>query len=144
MKKVGFVVLILVWVLALALIMMHLHSAGLPTGMVVTSVNSCFDSDGGRVIDTHGFVSGDYYVQTQTKYTEEDYCENEYTLVEFYCTGDRIDMRKQRLSYICKNGCLNGRCIDETQNSLAISDDTDIEKPYKFSLFMRMKQWFAE
>lgn len=99
------------------------------TGFVVTSLNSCTDSDGGKIYNVSGFVWGDYYLSTKINYSESDYCINDKKLVEYYCFGDYLNAIKKSIVYKCQNSCEEGRCI---------GNDTE-EVPQSF--WIRLKHW---
>jgi len=101
------------------------------SGFVVTSINTCYDTDLGKEYGKKGLVSGEYYLFLKEEYREEDYCKGD-ILVEYYCVQDGIHTHKEKAEYICSNGCLDGFCIGEV-----------VELPRKKSLFFKLKEFFS-
>ncbi|MFH1290543.1 MAG: hypothetical protein ABIH92_03985 [Nanoarchaeota archaeon] len=85
------------------------------TGMTVTSINTCYDTDQGKEFGKKGEVWGDYYLYGKEEYHEEDYCVNDKKLVEYYCVGSELEFNRMResMTYRCQDGCENGECVGE-------------------------------
>ncbi len=81
------------------------------TGLVVTSINSCMDSDGGKDYLSKGKVEGVYYLLLKEEFSEQDYCENEKVLVEYYCVQEDMHAYRESMKYECELGCQDGRCV---------------------------------
>jgi len=79
------------------------------TGLVVTSINTCTDTDA-KDSSSKGEVNGIYYMFTKENYTLEDYCVDETTLVEYYCVQDGMHSYEESMKYKCELGCLDGAC----------------------------------
>lgn len=82
------------------------------SGMVVTSINTCYDSDGGKNYNAKGTVQGVYYLFMKEEYTEEDYCEGN-NLIEHYCVDEGMHSYMKKEEYVCDIGCRDGICIEE-------------------------------
>jgi len=77
----------------------------------LTAEFSCEDSDGGINTYVRGAVSGNIgsgYPNEIQKY--EDYCSDNYMLIERYCTEDYTDFTE---SFHCPNGCVDGACVGD-------------------------------
>jgi len=87
------------------------------TGKVVTSFNRCADSDGGSVFGVKGVVWGEYYGLEKDIFYSEDVCISDDVLVEYYCTGNPIDLdsRRESVNYKCSEKCEDGACIGEAE-----------------------------
>lgn len=109
MKKI----VVVVAILALAIFFLVFVKLKI-TGFVVTSINSCYDGDGGKVYDEAGFVQGEYYLFTREDFYEEDYCKGE-VLVEHYCVKDSMHSYRESVQYRCSSGCADGRCLEEIE-----------------------------
>lgn len=107
------------------------------TGLVVTSINTCSDTDNGKDYGVKGKVFGAYYLFTKQDFLEEDYCKDEGTLVEYYCVaeGNGLHSYKQEIKYKCKSGCEDGICLGEEQASEVN------EIPKKFSFLNKIKNY---
>ncbi len=79
------------------------------TGLVVTSVNTCTDTDA-KDSSSKGEVHGVYYLFTKENYTLEDYCVDDTTLVEYYCVQEGMHSYKESENFKCELGCLDGAC----------------------------------
>mgnify|MGYP001571761394 CR=1 FL=1 len=99
------------------------------TGNVITSLNSCSDSDQGRDYASPGFVWGDFYAPQKFHYEKKDYCINEKYLVEYFCEGDFLDQRAKEEVYPCSERCEEGRCSGE-----------DKEVPRSLSFWERLRR----
>lgn len=82
------------------------------SGMVVTSINTCMDTDGGKSYGVKGTVQGVYYLIIKEEYTEEDYCEGN-NLIEHYCVQEDMHSYREKQEYVCEVGCSEGKCIEE-------------------------------
>jgi|GEM_PF-2170657 len=82
------------------------------SGMVVTSINTCSDSDGGKDYNAKGTVQGVYYLFIREDYTEEDYC-NGNNLVEYYCVEEGMHSYREKEEHVCDIGCEDGKCLEE-------------------------------
>lgn len=80
------------------------------TGMVVTSISVCSDTDAGRNYAVKGDVYGFYYLFNEENFHEEDRCEGD-VLIEYYCVEDGIHSYRESAEYICPGGCEEGRCM---------------------------------
>ncbi|MDZ4228604.1 MAG: hypothetical protein U1E54_05160, partial [Candidatus Levybacteria bacterium] len=73
-----------------------------------STLNTCFDTDGGYALTIFGEVSG--YLN-QSYYSYSDYCTSNTTIVEYYCSGGY----SYSWGSSCANGmtsiCSNGACI---------------------------------
>lgn len=79
------------------------------TGLVVTSLNTCMDTDG-KDFSSKGEVYGVYYLFTKENYTLQDYCADDIALIEYYCVQDGIHSYRESIKYNCELGCLDGAC----------------------------------
>jgi len=82
------------------------------SGMVVTSINTCMDSDGGKNYNIKGTVNGVYYLFVKDEYTEEDYCKGD-NLIEYYCVEEGMHAYREKEEYVCEVSCREGRCVEE-------------------------------
>ncbi len=129
--KNGLIIFILWIFLTIGLLMMFSSFFLKLTGLVVTSLNTCSDSDGGRNYGVKGHVEGIYYLFREEKFYEEDRCKDNETLIEYYCVQDEMHSYKEKIEYKCRKGCEDGRCLETT-----------IEIPEKISLLNRIKLFF--
>ncbi|MBD3253198.1 hypothetical protein GF386_05675 [Candidatus Pacearchaeota archaeon] len=85
------------------------------TGMTVTAVNTCYDSDFGKDYWSVGEVRGEYYLFMRDVYAEEDSCKNNKILIEYYCVDDSSGFHsyRDREKFRCPEGCKDGRCLGE-------------------------------
>jgi len=83
------------------------------TGKVVTSINTCTDTDIGQDFFIKGQVSGIEYPYNKQSFVEEDKCLNAAVLLEKYCVTDGISSYRSSIKYICDQGCYEGRCLGE-------------------------------
>src|SRR4030042_578400 len=67
------------------------------TGLVVTSINTCTDTDA-KDSSSKGQVNGIYYMFTKENYTLGDYCVDDTTLVEYYCVQDGMHFYKKSMN----------------------------------------------
>jgi len=102
MKK-GVIVIVFVAIFVAAILFARF------TGLVVTSVNTCTDTDA-KDSSSKGEVYGVYYMFTKENYTFEDYCVDGKTLVEYYCVQDGMHSYKESMKYNCELGCFEGAC----------------------------------
>lgn len=126
MKK-SLVILVIVLIAAFSFLFVKIKLAG----FVVTSINTCVDSDNGRNYGEKGFVQGEYHLFTKEKFYEEDGCQNDKILVEYYCVKDGLHSYKQEIKYRCKDRCEDGRCFGE------------MEVPEKKSFLGKIKEFFG-
>jgi uncharacterized protein YceK len=76
------------------------------TGAIITSSGdltvNCYDSDGGKILDVKGTVSG---TSDGGSFEETDTCVGDF-LVEYYCeNGDKTNDNIR-----CDNTCIDGAC----------------------------------
>jgi hypothetical protein len=104
------------------------------TGMVVTSINTCQDTDNGKDYYTKGEVFGEYSFLTKEYYNKEDKCKNDRILIEYYCFGDDDGLHSYRedIEYECPEGCEEGRCLGQEK-----------EIPQEDSLLEKIKNFFT-
>jgi hypothetical protein len=105
------------------------------TGLFVTSINTCQDTDNGKDYYTKGEVFGEYSFLTKENYNKEDKCKNEKVLVEYYCFRDDNGLHSYResIEYECENRCEKGRCLGEA-----------VEKPKTPSFLDSIKSFFSK
>lgn len=101
------------------------------TGLVVTSINTCMDSDNGKSYDVKGSVEGVYYLFTKEEYFEEDYCKDEQTLIEYYCINEDTHSYREKEEYVCEIGCENGECIGRGLRELPQPTESNYPSPLK-------------
>ena len=83
------------------------------TGKIITSVNSCQDTDNGKVFSYKGEVFGIYYAFEKQDFRYEDKCLNEKKVMEYYCVKDGISSLQESIEYECKDKCEYGKCLNE-------------------------------
>lgn len=92
----------------------------------------CEDSDGG----INYFEKGTLNTSVSNGTIFEDYCLNEFSLIERYC--DSVDENKFTIEYGCEFGCEEGVCLDSPKNPIAeinsCEDLVKLIKENKFSL----------
>jgi hypothetical protein len=134
MKKSS-IVFILIGLFIIAIIFARLN------GLVVTSINSCMDTDGGKNYTAQGRVEGVYYLFLKEDFSEQDYCENDSkTLVEYYCSLEGMHSYKGSVKYECKLGCRDGKCIE---GIAGIEERPVIQSPGLFSrIVAKIKGFF--
>ena len=104
------------------------------TGLVVTSINTCTDTDIGKDYNTPGEVFGTYYLFNGENFHEKDVCEDEFSLREYYCVSDEgIHHYKEEIVYRCSQGCLNGACLGEE----------GVEMPQETSMLKRITYFLS-
>ncbi len=81
-----------------------------------TNLTFCTDSDGG----INPFVFG---VIDSSSWNTSDFCYSSILLNEFYCQADN-SVEFEMIP--CENGCLNGTCIEESNNSFCTDTDGGI------------------
>ncbi len=101
------------------------------TGFAVTSINTCSDTDGGKVYNVTGMVWGEYYLTTKITFSSQDECLNEKYLIEYFCQGEPGDTREKSELVACPQGCSEGRCT------------TNTEQPHTLSFFEKVKVLFG-
>jgi hypothetical protein len=77
---------------------------------------SCSDSDEGFSVNEQGVTSGVY---KDSKYSNQDYCLGDSSLMEYYCGGNI----EYNWSFSCQHGCVNGACAIQNPNSCYDSDN---------------------
>jgi hypothetical protein len=121
------------------------------SGLVVTSINTCTDSDSGKNYAVKGNVQGVYYLLIKEEYSEEDYCKDEKTLVEHYCVSEDMHSYRENEEYTCETGCEDGKCIDSRLKELPAPSNPPEEDyltlPVKEeevkSILQRIKEWLG-
>ncbi len=91
------------------------------TGKVITSIDSCSDSDNGKNYWVAGHVEGYYHEPTKpqtpnfTNFYNEDECRDKNIVVEFYCEKGNFGMHsyEKSVEYNCPEGCSEGACKGE-------------------------------
>jgi len=78
-------------------------------------MNFCTDSDGGRVYDVRGSVSGIHQNGTSFNYT--DGCSTSINLVEYYCSGALPLNENKNCQTLGYAGCTNGACYGTNQTN---------------------------
>lgn len=100
------------------------------TGLVsYSNVESCMDSDLGINFKEKGVITGEYLAGDEMKsiyYSQTDYCENENTLVEYYCIKSGIASKKAYKKYQCEDSCLQGICINGKAREILFISPTPI------------------
>ncbi|MBN2203105.1 MAG: hypothetical protein JW700_02895 [Candidatus Aenigmarchaeota archaeon] len=81
---------------------------GCTNGECDVILDSCSDTDGGFVLTTQGTASG-YLSENPYNYT--DYCANNMTLVEFYCSGNLAYNYSTSCYTNTTTMCYNGACV---------------------------------
>jgi hypothetical protein len=104
MKK-GIIIFVFISIFIAAIILARF------TGFAVTSTNSCIDTDGGKNYISRGMVEGIYYLLTKEEFSQQDYCEDEKILVEYYCIQEDTNSYKKSVKYECEHGCKDGECF---------------------------------
>ena len=114
MHRRTFLVLGIIFLVALALTLTTTKLTGFASVVSSTSVDVCQDSDAGKNINEKGIISGvataslDFGKQF---FSKEDYCSDANTLLEYSCIGDGENYRSVSESYPCLNGCSDGICL---------------------------------
>ncbi len=88
------------------------------SGLVVTSINTCYDTDGGKNYDVEGTVQGVYYLLVKEEYNEMDYCKNGQILIEHYCVSEDMHSYREKEEFFCELGCEQGKCIRSSLKEL--------------------------
>ncbi len=87
--------------------------------------DSCSDTDGGNIITVFGTTSG-YY--NNTPYSNDDYCVDSGTIMEYYCSGNYEQGSQQSCgtdSYTGDNYCLNDSVYKDYRDYYCSSGECD-------------------
>jgi len=110
MRKIIFILLTFIVVLSISILTLKF------TGLVsYSNVENCMDSDFGINFKEKGAITGESLLGDAMQpiyYSKTDYCENENTLVEYYCIKDKSASKKAYKKYQCEDSCLQGACIN--------------------------------
>lgn len=131
--KRGTLIMIISAVIFLAVFIFLIFRIATITGLVVTSVSTCQDTDMGKDYVVKGSVSGLYYLFSEERFYEEDYCEDD-VVVEFYCVEEGLHSFRESTRYKCQAGCVAGECVDEQAD----------EFPLKLSFSEKVGRFFSK
>ena len=115
LKKLNIKAILLI--IAILILVLTIYYFAKMTGLVVSQVSYCKDSDEGKDYWQKGQVSGEDYSMAnssqQIKFLEEDYCMDDNTLIEYYCAEDQSKMNSymQKEKFNCPNQCIDGYCL---------------------------------
>jgi len=88
--------------------------------------NKCYDLDQGIKEFVKGTTKGTLGFSRSTKYvTNNDYCEDITTLVEYYCSRNKVYSKK----ITCDFGCQEGVCLEESPIEELPEENENIEEP---------------
>jgi hypothetical protein len=86
---------------------------------------ACTDSDGGKNYSVRGVVTGGSYGTVGYNHNPfTDYCNpyNQSELIEYFCSGgDSVQFN----SIACSNGCSDGACMDNINNTSSLASSMD-------------------
>lgn len=109
----------------------------------------CTDSDGGLDYYTPGRTTQTYQYLWSSKKLSMSYsdgCDADKNLVEYYCSGNNIRLKR----YTCPNGCENGACKQQTQNKpgavdkvVMIRGDASMVEGGSFQILVASKKFLA-
>ena len=69
--------------------------------------------DYGKEYGVRGYVKGFSSLFMKGDFYEEDMCENEKVLIEYYCVSDDgINYYKKSVRHDCIHGCKSGECLE--------------------------------
>jgi len=125
--------IIIVIIVVIILLLFFVKLTGFVVRNVGTSINTCSDSDGGKEYWEKGNVYGTYTFLNSEDYYEEDFCEDEETLIEYYCVVEnQVDSFMKSDKFKCASGCENGECLGD-----------EVEVPLRNGFWDRVVGWFG-